>query len=409
MKVVIVNEGLGYPPRGGNWLRTLNLMLPLARRHQITYLCRAVKDARALDVASTFYEEHGIRLVVSGEPPSVNRGASFYARLAANMASPLPYSVASHQSSGVRREILNMFRSESIDVWQFDSISYADSLIGTAARTVVVAHNVESLIWERMYRTERQPLKRWFIRRQWKKYERFERNVLSRAGRVVAVSREDAALLREQFGVGDPAVVDNGVDVSFYAETARTRRPDPKRILFLGSLDWRPNLDGIDVMLGRVMPRVLAEEPGARLSIVGRNPPPALVRRVQREPNVELHADVADVRPYLAASGVMAVPLRIGGGSRLKILEAIAAGLPVVSTRIGCEGLVFQPDRDLTVADEDHMAAALVDAIRRPERAVAQVNRARGVIESRYDWSRLADRLEQVWFDVAASRAAVAV
>jgi glycosyltransferase involved in cell wall biosynthesis len=303
----------------------------------------------------------------------------------------------------------NMLRAESVDVWQFDSISYADTLIGTAARTVVVAHNVESLIWERMYRTERQPLKRWFIRRQWEKYERYERHVLQHACRVVAVSREDAALLRAQFGVERAAVVDNGVDVSFYAETARTRRPDPKQILFLGSLDWRPNLDGIDVMLSRVMPRVLAEEPAARLSIVGRNPPPALVRRIQREPNVELHADVADVRPYLGASAVMAVPLRIGGGSRLKILESIAAGVPVVSTRIGCEGLVFQPDRDLTLADENQMADALIEAIRRPERAAAQVDRARALVQSHYDWSRLADRLEQVWFDVAGTPVAVAI
>ena len=105
MKVLIVNEGLGYPPRGGNWLRTLNLMLPLARRHDITYVCRRSMDEEAVEVARAFYETHGIRMRVSGDPPADNRGISFYARLAANLASPLPYSIASHRSAAVRRNM----------------------------------------------------------------------------------------------------------------------------------------------------------------------------------------------------------------------------------------------------------------------------------------------------------------
>ena len=403
MKVVIVNEGLGYPPKGGNWLRTLNLMLPLARRHEITYVCRGAKDDQAEQVARSFYAENGIRIRVCGEPHGDKRGLSFYARVAANMASQLPYSIASHRSQAVRSEIRRLANSENIDLFQFEALGYADALLGTGARTIVTAHNVESLIWERLYQTERHPLKRWFIRHQFAKYERYERLVLQRASRVVAVSHDDAALLKERFGVSDAAVVDNGVDVKYFASTPAARRADPKQILFLGSLDWRPNLDGIDVLLARVMPQVLAAEPDAHLSIVGRNPPPALIRRIRREPNVELHADVDDVRPYLARSAVMAVPLRIGGGSRLKILEAIASGLPVVSTRIGCEGLIFEPGRDLSVVEsEDQMAAALVETIRNPARAAEMVRRGRTVIDAHYDWSRLADRLEQVWFDLTS-------
>ena len=403
MKVVIVNEGLGYPPKGGNWLRTLNLMLPLARRHEITYVCRGARDDRAEEVARSFYDANGIRLRICGEPHGDKKGISFYAGVAANLASPLPYSIASHRSQAVRNEIRRLADSENIDLFQFEALGYADALVGTRARTIVTAHNVESLIWERLYQNERHPLKRWFIRHQFAKYERYERLVLQRASRVVAVSHDDAALLKERFGVPDSAVVDNGVDVKYFAPGAATRRPDPKQILFLGSLDWRPNLDGIDVLLARVMPQVLAAEPDAHLSIVGRNPPEALVRRIRREPNVELHADVEDVRPYLARSAVMAVPLRIGGGSRLKILESIASGLPVVSTRIGCEGLIFESGRDLSVVEsEDQMAAALVETIRNPARAAEMVRRGRTVIDAHYDWSRLADRLEQVWLDLGS-------
>jgi glycosyltransferase involved in cell wall biosynthesis len=403
LKIVIVNEGVGYPPTGGNWLRTLNLMLPLARRHEITYVCRGAKDEQDEQIARSFYAENGIRIRICGEPPADKNGPSFYARLAANLASRFPYSIASHRSQSVRSEIRRLANSENIDIFQFEALGYADALAGTGARTIVMAHNVESLIWERLHKTERQRVKRWFIRDQLRKYERYERAVMQDASRVVAVSREDAALLRERFGVSNPAVVDNGVDVNYFASISVTRRPDPKQILFLGSLDWRPNLDAIDVLLGRVMPQVLAAEPDAHLAIVGRKPSPALVRRLRREPNVELHADVEDVRPYLARSAVMAVPLRIGGGSRLKILEAIASGLPVVSTRIGCEGLIFEPGRDLSVVEsEDHMAAALVETIRNPARAAEMVRSGRTVIDSHYDWSQLADRLERVWFDLAS-------
>ena len=402
MKIVIVNEGLGYPPKGGNWLRTLNLMLPLARRHEITYVCRASRDEQATDVARAFYQANGIRMLVRGDPPVEKKGLSFYGRLAANVASPLPYSISSHRSQSVRSEIRRLAKSEDIDLFQFEALGYADALQGTGARTIVTAHNVESLIWERLHQTERHPLKRWFIGLQLGKYERFERAVLQSASRVVAVSHDDAALLKARFGVPNAAVVDNGVDVSYFAANATARRPDPKQILFLGSLDWRPNLDAIDVLLARVMPQVIAAEPDARLSIVGRNPPPALIRRLRRESNVELHADVDDVRPYLARSALMAVPLRIGGGSRLKILEAIASGLPVVSTRIGCEGLIFEHGRDLSVVEnEDQMAAAIVETIRNPTRAAEMVRSGRNVIDAHYDWSRLADRLEQVWLDVA--------
>ena len=404
MKVVIVNEGLGYPPKGGNWLRTLNLMLPLARRHEITYVCRGAKDEQAEQIARSFYTENGIRIRVCGEPPADKKGPAFYVRVAANLSSPLPYSIASHRSQDVRSEIRRLANSENIDLFQFESLGYADALTGTRARTMVMAHNVESLIWERLYQTERQRLKRWFIGHQLRKYERYERAVMHGASRVVAVSREDAAMLKERFGVSGAVVVDNGVDVKYFTLGAAARSPNPKQILFLGSLDWRPNLDAIDVLLARVMPQVLAAEPEARLSIVGRNPPPALIRRLRREPNVDLHADVEDVRPYLARSAVMAVPLRIGGGSRLKILEAIAAGLPVVSTRIGCEGLIFEAGRDLSVVEsEDQMAAALVETIRNPARAAEMVRSGRTVIDAHYDWSRLADRLEQVWFDLTST------
>jgi glycosyltransferase involved in cell wall biosynthesis len=400
VKVVIVNEGLGYPPNRGNWLRTLKLLLPLAQRHEITYLCRGAGQEEATR-ARAFYEEHGIRARIIGRPAPANRGLSFYGRLGRNLFSPLPYSVAVHRSRSVRREIRRIAREEHVDVWQFEGISYADSLHGQRARTIVVAHNVESLIWQRLFESERHPLRRWYIGHQWRKYERAEARLLKEATQVVSVSAEDASLMRDRFGVHEPAVVENGVDVAYFAQSQRADI-DPRRILFLGSLDWRPNLDCLDILFDRILPAVLREEPRAKLCIVGRNPPASLRRRIEGHASAELHADVADVRPYLANAAVLAVPLRIGGGSRLKILEAMAAGLPVVSTKIGCEGLIFQAFRELTVVgDIGEMAAALVGVIRQSAHANALARNAKLVVQAHYDWSRLSAQLEQVWYRCA--------
>jgi glycosyltransferase involved in cell wall biosynthesis len=142
---------------------------------------------------------------------------------------------------------------------------------------------------------------------------------------------------------------------------------------------------------------VHAEEPRARLEIVGRNPSQDLVERAHGQPGVRLYADVPDVRPFLGQCGVMAVPLRIGGGSRLKILEALACALPVVSTAVGAEGLDLTPGEHYVQADEAHMAEALVQVMRDPEPARVMAEKGRAHVRGLYDWEVLARKLEAVW------------
>lgn len=304
----------------------------------------------------------------------------------------------------------------AVDLWQFEWTPYvatlpprtqplclqsdkraaAETRANRHERRLLIAHNLDSLIWQRYHENERHPLKRTFIREQWRKFERFERRVFAEVDRVVAVSHDDAALLRGRFGVEAVDVVENGIDRAYY-EMIRVHRASAT-LLFLGSLDWRPNLDAVRLLLDDIFPTVRRAEPAARLRIVGRAPPTWLVQRVAATEGVELHADVADVRPYLTDSGILAVPLRIAGGSRLKILEALACCLPVVSTRIGAEGLDLRPGRHLVVVESIRdMAAALVESIRNPQTARDMAELGRQVVLERYDWDILAGRLEQVW------------
>jgi len=402
LRVVMVDEELPYPPTSGKRIRTLNLTLRLARRHRLTYVCHRNADAEEARQAADFFAENGIETIVVDRAVPTKSGPRFYLRLAANLLSPLPYSVATHNSRALRQALAELARKQRVDVWHCEWTPYAEMLGGIAAeRRVVMAHNVESVIWQRYYETENNPLSRWYIGRQWRKFQRFERRVLGAVERTVAVSDTDAQRFRTDFGVSRVDVVENGVDTEYFQPQARRR--EPGHLLFLGSLDWRPNLDGVSLLLERVFPAVRAAEPSATLCLVGRNPPGSLRQQVLRTSGAELHGSVPDVRPYLADCGLLVVPLRIGGGSRLKILEALASGTPVVSTRVGAEGLCLEAGQDLTVVEDiDDLAGALIQAIRHPEAIQAEAERGREKVLEHYDWDQLAERLERVWQQCAA-------
>jgi glycosyltransferase involved in cell wall biosynthesis len=398
MKIVLIDGDVSYPATSGKRLRTLHLMLRAARRHDITYVGRCAPDSEEARTSPAFLRRHGIEPVLVHDPVPQKSGLGFYARLAGNaLFSPRPYSVDSHSSEPMRLALRDLAARCTPDLWQFEWAPYLDLLDASVpGPRLVIAHNVDTLIWQRYYENARGLLKRAFLKQQWRKFERFERVAFQRADRVVAVTDADAQLIRARFGQHAVDVVDNGIDREFFEETPPARR-DPRSILFLGALDWRPNLDAIDLLVGRIFPQVRAAEPDARLLIVGRNPPAGLVERARGEGGVKLHANVADVRPFLASSGVMAVPLRIGGGSRLKILEALACGLPVVSTRVGAEGLCLTAGTDYVEAEADAMAEALVRAIREPESMQAQAQHGRRLVLESYDWEVLARKLEASW------------
>jgi glycosyltransferase involved in cell wall biosynthesis len=424
MHVAILDEELPFPLTSGKRIRTYQLLSRLAERHRLTYLCHRNPDRDESALAERAMRELDIRTVVVDRPVPSKSGLGFYARLLANLLSRDPYSVTSHRSAALVDAVQQLLRDDPPDLIHCEWTPYAATLREPFFRGakddnpakssfaprknaalqipwVVMAHNVESLIWQRYAETESNPLKRWYIRRQLSKYERFERWAYSVCDCAIAVSGPDARLMRERFGARQVAVVDNGVDIDYFAPDHDIER-DPKRLVFLGSLDWRPNLDAVRLLLEDIFPRIRQSEPNARLDLVGRRPPIWLKQLASSIPGVELHADVADVRPFVHRAGMMLVPLRIGGGSRLKILEALATGLAVISTRVGAEGLDLDPASDIHIADgPQEMAAAALDWMNDPRAAHRSAENGRQVVVDQYNWNRLAAKLESVWCQAA--------
>lgn len=409
LRIAVLDEELPFPATSGKRIRTFNLLRRLADRHQITVLCHRNPDAAEAAAADDAFRSLGIETVIVDRTVPAKSGPVFYARLAGNLLSPLPYSVTSHSSPALAEAVRRFAAKNRIDVWHCEWTPYAQVLRDAFGKRFpascwsVMAHNVESLIWRRYAETEANPMKRWYVRKQLEKFEAFEKWAYSNASVPVAVSDEDAALMQEQFGVGEVAVVENGVDTEFFRPQRDVER-DPSRLLFLGSLDWRPNQDGVNLLLNEIFPRVRREVPNATLALVGRHPPEWLRVQAAATPGVRLHANVPDVRPFLATCGMLVVPLRIGGGSRLKILEALASGTPVVSTRIGAEGLKLTHGRDLHIADgSEELAAAIVRGIRHPYELEDAAENGRRVVLQQYDWNQLAEKMDEVWWTAATA------
>jgi sugar transferase (PEP-CTERM/EpsH1 system associated) len=393
MRILWLNAGLLLPLDKGGKLRTWHLMRHLASRHEITYLSFSDPDASPADLEGMRDVSHTLSTVPRRDP----RKGTWRFRLdaARYLLDPVPYAVAKYRSAAYRQRLEEILARE-----QFDAIvcDFLVPLVNLPARLecplVVFTHNVEAEIWRRHAETAGNPIARRLLHAQWRRMLRFERSAVARADLVLAVSEADARTMSRLYpgAAGRPFhVVQTGVDTSYFAPP-----PDPPsraHLVFTGSMDWLPNEDGMLHFVREILPLIQAEEPAATLSIVGRAPTPAVTALGSRQ--IEVTGRVEDVRPHIARGAVYVVPLRIGGGTRLKIFEAMAMGRAVVSTTVGAEGLPVHPERDVVIADEPAaFAREVVRLIRDVDRRRAIERAARALVVEHYDWSAVAHQLE---------------
>ena len=396
LNILVLDEWIPYPPDSGKRVRTWNLLRRLARRHDISLLCYGDSESEAAQaVRSARIALHTVA------PLPELAGRRLYGRLLWNLLSPNPYSVSKHDTRRFREALRQLLSENHFDLVHFEWTPYATFANEIAAFPwLIVAHNIESQIWSRRAQQSRTFAAATYFGLQARKMGAFERSAVRGAHTVAAVTDLDAQQARA-WGARNTALVENGVDLEEFAPASEPVR-DAAELLFLGSLDWYPNQDAVEYLLDRIMPPLAAQFPEARLRIVGRRAPPDLAKRVARCSGAELVGEVPDVRPHLVRAAVVLVPLRIGGGSRIKILESLAMGKAVVSTTIGAEGLAVTNGLHLLLADSpEKFADCTLGLLRSPEQRAQLGKAGRKLVEERYSWDRAAETLESVWLRVS--------
>ncbi len=396
MKILIIDEEFPFPLNTGKRIRTFHLTKFLARSHDVSYL--AYGSFGQKDFESALENKIGLYAV---EPPFRGKsGLRFYLKLIANLASPLPYIVTSHYSIEFEDRLQEIVNKGEFDVviceWTPYSIFLKDL---DSVKKIIVAHNIESDIWNRYQAEERNLFRRWYISVQWKKVERFERDCYHWVDGATAVSRADADRIRE-FGVNYPVeIVENGVDTRYFEPGMDETEPDT--LVFTGSMDWRPNQDAAVYFVERILPLIRKRAPSAEAYFVGRNPS-ASVRRLEKTKGVTVTGTVDDVRPYLRRAAVYVVPLRIGGGSRIKILEALAMKKAVVSTPVGAEGLNVTDGKEVLIGrDESEFADYVLNCLRDGELCRRLGENGRTLVEKDYRWEELGGKYSRYLESVA--------
>lgn len=397
MRILIVSMSFPLPPKSGGRLRVFNLIKHLALRHRITLLTLADSPE---DVAVHLPDVERLceRVVVV---PWRQGMAALGKRLirAGSLLGRLPISMLNKRSAKLARALRDVLTRDAFDVVQIEWIQMAQHVRDSdwpllSRRGVLVQHDVAWLPLERRAQIASGPAQ-WFWRREARLMRAYEERAWPRFARVVTMSEDDAQHVRP---VTDRvSVVPNGVDAAHYAPCLDAKREN-RTLLFLGWFRHDPNVDALKYFLESVYDRILERHPDVEVRVVGAHVPPTIRGLAASRPSVQFVGYVEDVRPELSRAVINVVPLRVGGGTRLKILESMAAGTPVVTTSIGCEGLAVEPGRHLVVGDTPEAFARCVSDLLDDAELWRRVAReARLLVETRYDWSRSVLALEAVY------------
>lgn len=392
MKILWVKAGGLVPPDSGGKIRSYNILRELARDHEITLFSfhQQHENDQHPALRGLF---HDVVCVPLQLPET--RGPREMALYARYLLSGQSYMLMKYCQPVVRDRLDAVMASHEFDVILCDFIVPAPIIPWSArAAKVIFTHNVEAQIWKRHYDVASNPLWKAVAWREWKTMERAEREYLNAADHVLAVSETDRAAFAEFVDPRKLSVVQTGVDVDYFRPDQRDERAGS--IVFTGSMDWLPNEDGILYFAEQILPLVRERMPEVSVTVVGRRPSPKLQSLAAHHPGIRLTGWVEDVRPYLAQSAVFIVPLRIGGGTRLKIFEAMAAGLPVVSTTIGAEGLPVQDGENIALADSPSDFAERTVALLNGAGERARLGQAaRRLVVEKYSWRSVASELSR--------------
>lgn len=401
MKILILCPAVPYPLDNGGTIRIFHLVKGLARENQVDLLCMGPDAQDAVDL--TELKRRCRRVMLARRSPQ-SKGRQLPG-LAARLLRGAPFYTKYVDHPDFRRRLYQATQDTRYDV-----VEFVHSHMAVHLRSLYPAHgaklslsmqNVACDQYRRMFKRERRPVAKLKLLLTWLPMTRWEPLMVSRFDKVIVVSEADRQRLLSMCPSADAAVIPNGVDTIAYRPYPRAQRK--ANLLLVGSMDYEPNVDAAFYFHKKIFPLIKERAPQTTLTIVGKNPPAPLLA-LERDKGVRVQANLPEIASCYREAMVSVVALRSGGGTRLKILEAMAFGTPVVSTPIGCEGLDVRNGEHLLVTDEperfaEHCVTLLTDGTTWQRLA----RNARALAEAKYDWEPIARNLHEVYRDLSQS------
>ncbi|MDE2433090.1 MAG: glycosyltransferase [Burkholderiales bacterium] len=394
MKILVMTTKSPYPLFEGRALRTYNLIKQAAEHHEI-HLLSFVQTQEDLEGIEHMRQ---ICSVVEYEKLYFDESRRDILKDAvAELFSRAPLPVVKYRTAAMREKLRRLIVENRYDLIHLDMLHLAEYVeICGDIPIVLVEHNVEHVILDRRAANESRWWARRYLRYQAAKLKAYESRACARVGHVVSVSELDAQQLRALASSATITAVPNGVDTDYFKAEGRAKRRS--NLVFVGGFTWFPNLDAIGYFCDEILPRLLALVPDLSLTVIGKHPDAPAVQRIAQHAQVELVGQVDDIRPYVDEAQAYVVPLRIGGGTRLKILDAFAMSQTIISTSVGCEGLAVAHDQSIVIADTpDDFAQAVAKVLRDRHFAERVGRQGRQLVESQYDWRAVAKTLLKVY------------
>ena len=391
MKILFLSPTVPFPLTDGGRIRVFNLLKQIAEKSDVTLLALETQPTDAEGV--TELQQLGIQVHLVPNAPTLPRVS--FATLANAFRKRQPITVARYDLPVYRQKIRELVATENFDLVHYEMFHTAQFRTEVDLPSVLSQQNVDSAIWRRLCGETANPFYKFAYWTQQLAFQRYERVLSPKFDAVTCTSDIDAAVFQRHCAADTIEIIPNGVDVTHYQPDFTSEAP--AHLIYIGSMDWYPNEDAVAFFADEVLPSIQDKVPDVQFSIVGGNPSARVQRLAERE-SIVVTGRVPEIKPYFAEATVFVVPLRIGSGTRLKILEALAMGKAIVSTSVGAEGLDLKDGDEILIADEptafaDAVTRFLTDASLR--RTVGENGRAR--VEQDYDWRSIGEKLHNLY------------
>lgn len=397
LSILLLSPSMPLVTSWGFGIRVFQLAAKLAAHHRVSVLTYGL-PGNAGDIAALRQVGADVTVVA---PPARLRTHRRVSQLA-SLASTRPYQYIELHTPQMQRSLDRLLGSKAFDIVQVESSQMSGFDFGGHPRVVIDEHNIEYEVLYRSYRTEPSLARKLFNAAEYLKVRRLEQGAWVRADACLLTSQREEAVVKQVAPKTPTAVIPNGVDLDYFTPSGAA--PSRDSLVFTGMLTYRPNLDAVRYFTREILPTIVSARPSTKLTVVGYGPPEMLASITG--PNVVTTSWVPDVRPYIRAAAAIVVPMRIGGGTRLKVLDSLAAGKPVVSTSLGCEGIDVKDGEHVLIADEPRaFADQVLSVLDDPHQLVDLGLRGRRRVEEKYSWSAIGEKLMSFYGDLVEGSA----